>query len=424
MIKFLLKGILRDRQRSLLPVIVVSLGVFLTVVLNCWFTGILGDMIDMNAKFTTGHVKIMTKAYAENEQQIPNDLALLDVESLIDELQNNYPEMEWVKRIQFGGLIDVADENGETRVQGTASGLGIDLLSSGSKEVERLNIQKSIVRGRIPEKSGEVLISDDFAKKLEIGPGDEITLFGSTMYGSMCFHNFIVSGTVRFGISAMDKGSIIVDIADIQKALDMDDASGVILGYSSDNIYHDEATTLLKEEFNAKYKDDADPFAPVMLRLKDQNQLESMLEYMGNFTGILIFIFVFALSIVLWNTGLLGGLRRYNEFGVRLALGERKKHIYRTLILESILIGIIGSVIGTIIGLLASSYLQNQGLDVSQFTKNTSMMIPSTYRALITPNAYYIGFIPGLFAMVLGTALSGLGIYKRNTAMLFKELEV
>ena len=424
MIKFLLKGILRDRQRSLLPVIIVSMGVFLTVVLNCWITGILGDMIDMNAKFTTGHVKIMTNSYAQNEQQVPNDLALLDVESLIDNLEKDFPEMEWVKRIQFGGLIDVADNNGETRIQGTASGLGIDMLSSNSKEVDRLNIQKSIVRGNIPNKSGDILISEDFAQKLEIGPGDEITLFGSTMYGSMTFHNFLISGTVNFGISVMDKGSIIVDISDVQQALDMEDAAGAILGYSRDNIYDDESTTLLKDKFNAKYGNEDDPFAPMMLRLKDQNQLESMLEYMGSMTGILIFIFVFALSIVLWNTGLLGGLRRYSEFGVRLALGERKKHIFNTLILESILIGIIGSVLGTALGLFVSYYLQNTGLDVSQFTKNSSMMIANTYRAMVTPSAFYIGFIPGLFAMVLGNALSGIGIYKRSTAKLFKELEV
>ena len=39
-------------------------------------------------------------------------------------------------------------------------------------------------------------------------------------------------------------------------------------------------------------------------------------------------------------------------------------------------------------------------------------------------SGFYIGFIPGLFAMVIGNMLSGIGIYKRETATLFKELEV
>ena len=45
--------------------------------------GVFNDITDLNAKFTTGHVKILTRAYAENEDQVPNDLALLDVKKLI-----------------------------------------------------------------------------------------------------------------------------------------------------------------------------------------------------------------------------------------------------------------------------------------------------------------------------------------------------
>ena len=52
MIRFLLKGILRDKQRSLLPVVVVTIGVMLTVVLYCWLTGILNDSIELNARFS------------------------------------------------------------------------------------------------------------------------------------------------------------------------------------------------------------------------------------------------------------------------------------------------------------------------------------------------------------------------------------
>ena len=56
--------------------------------------------------------------------------------------------------------------------------------------------------------------------------------------------------------------------------------------------------------------------------------------------------------------------------------------------------------------------------------KDIDMMLPPVYRAVVSPDLYYIGFIPGLVAMTLGNALAGYAIYKRKTATLFKELEV
>ncbi len=148
------------------------------------------------------------------------------------------------------------------------------------------------------------------------------------------------------------------------------------------------------------------------------------LDYVDVFSVLFVGIFVFAMSIVLWNTGLLGGLRRYQEFGIRLALGESKGHIYRSLFYEAVLIGIIGSVIGSAIGVGATYYLQVVGIDIGEYLSNSTMMMPSVIRAKVTPSLFFIGFIPGLFAMVLGTLLSGIGIYQRETATLFKEMEV
>ena len=330
--------------------------------------------------------------------------------------------MEWIQRIRFGGLIDAPDAQGETRSQGPAIGWGIDLLSPDSKESDRMNIAKSIIKGSIPEHAGEVLISNMFADKLKVVPGDQITLLGSTMNGSMTVYNFKVAGTVKFGSNVLDRGAIIADIRDVQLALDMSGSASEILGYFKTNYYDKDQAAANVARFT-KSSDPADPFSPVMVSLRDQNGLASMVDYMDVVSVIIISIFVMAMSLVLWNAGLLGGLRRYGEVGVRLAVGESKGHVYRSMVSESILVGIIGSVIGSTIGLSISFMVQKHGLDVSGYMKNASMMMPSVFRTEISFTSFYIGFIPGLFATVIGTALAGIGIYKRNTAQLFKELE-
>jgi putative ABC transport system permease protein len=423
MIRFLIKGLMRDRNRSLFPILTVTIGVSLTVLINCWVKGIFSDMIDVNARFSTGHVKIMTQAYLENIDQSPNDLALMQVKEVIRKAEEKFPDMNFTPRIRFGGLLDAPDENGETRSQGTVMGWGIDLLSPGSRELERMNINSALVNGRIPDQPGEILISRELAEKLEVGLGDVVTLISSTMYGSMTMQNFTIAGMVEFGMSAMDRGAIIVDLADVQNVLDMEDASSEIVGYFNNGIYEDETAKMVAMTFNSNYLDVTDEFSPIMQSLRQQNQLDDILDYSEAMIGLIVFIFVLAMSIVLWNAGLLGGIRRYGEYGLRLAIGENKGHVFKSMLSESIVIGIAGSFIGSIIGLGFAFYLQVHGFDVSQFTQKATMMMPNIYRAHITPEAYYIGFVPGLFSTVLGTALSGIGIYKRKTAQLFKELE-
>lgn len=424
MIKFLFKGILRDRSRSLLPVLVVTLGVFLTVFMSGFMKGVYGDIIDLNAKFNTGHVKILTRAYAEIADQIPNDLALTGVKKLMTKLQSDYPEMEWVQRIHTGGLLDVPDSKGETRGQGQVVGTAIDFLTPGTLEVQRMNITKSLVKGSIPSKQGEALISDDFATRFGISMGDKLTFFGSTMNGSMTFKTFVVSGTLKFGNSVLDRGSIFMDITDAQLMLDMDDAVSEVLGYFRDGFYDDIKAQQVESSFNSNFSKKDDEFSPVMLRLVEQQGLGDYLKLADSTNAIMSFIFIVAMSIVLWNTGLLGGLRRYSEFGIRLALGEEKKHIYLTTIYEAVLIGLIGSVVGTALGLGLSYYMQSHGLDMSKISGDVGMMVPLVYRAEVTPGLFYIGFFPGLIATVLGNGFAGFAIYKRRTSQLFHELEV
>jgi len=165
-------------------------------------------------------------------------------------------------------------------------------------------------------------------------------------------------------------------------------------------------------------------FTPIARRLGEQGILELMLSVTNTIMSIIAGIFVFAMSIVLWNSGLMNGIRRYGEIGIRLAMGEPKGEIYRAMILESICIGIAGSIIGTAAGLGVSYWMQNVGLDFGSMMQKYTIVMSTVFRAKVTETSYFIGFIPGIFASVIGTMFAGVGIYRRQTSQLFKELEV
>jgi len=426
MIRFLIKGLLRDRSRSLFPVLVITLTVTLVIFAIGFMKGTLNSLLLDTAVILTGHEKIVTRAYSEESQLMPNDLALLDVDRMIDDLNQDYQDFFWSPRITFAGLLDVPDENRETRAQGPVIAFGIDLLSDGSRQAEIWELKRFLVSGSLPKDSSDVLISSKLANQLNITIGEVVTFIGSTMNNAFTTHNFNVSGTFNLKKGQTDKQMMLVDLSGARLALDMDNAASAIFGFTHSLYYDDEAAVALRTHYNNTNSDSLDIFSPFMLALRDGNQMGTMVDISGAMLAIMGGVFMVVVMIVLWNMGLMNGLRRYGEVGLRLAMGESKGQVYRSMISEAVIIGLTGTVIGTGIGMALTYYVQENGIDYTkgiEAISSSSIVMPNIFYAQVTPDLFYVGFIPGVLSTVLGTMLAGLAIYNREMAQLFKELE-
>ena len=126
-----------------------------------------------------------------------------------------------------------------------------------------------------------------------------------------------------------------------------------------------------------------------MLALRDSSeQMGTMVDMVDIFLLIIGGVFLTIVTIVLWNMGLMNGLRRHGEFGLRLAIGESKGDVYRSMILESLIIGFTGTILGTGIGLMITYYVQEYGIDYSEVVSSmstSSMVMPNIFYAQITP---------------------------------------
>ena len=427
MMYFLTKGLLRDRSRSLFPVIIITITVTIVIFAIGFMKGSMNSVFQSTAVIISGHEKVVTRAYKEESQMLPNDLALLNVDQIISNLDKEYPDHFWSPRITFGGLLDMPDKNGETKDQGPVYAIGIDLLNTGSRIIEIWELDKNLVNGRLPKTFNEALIGQKLADKLNITVGDTATYIGTTMHNAFTTYNFTIVGTFDLQKGQADSQMMLVDISGARKALDMENAASEILGFTHSLFYDDDKAVNLRSNYNENYSDSSDIFSPVMMALRDSSQqMGDMVEFVDAFLMIIGTIFLIIVMVVLWNMGLMNGLRRYGEIGLRLAMGESKGVVYRSMIVEAVIIGLTGTMIGTGLGLSIVYYVQENGIDYSEVVATmptASMVMPNVFYAKITPDLYYIGFIPGLIATVLGTMLAGIAIYKREMAQLFKELE-
>ena len=105
MIEFLAKGLIRDRSRSLFPLLTIIITVTLVIFGIGFMEGAMNNFIQSTAVISSGHVKVVTKAYKKESSQLPNDLALFETNKIIQNLSVLYPNYFWTPRITFGGLL-------------------------------------------------------------------------------------------------------------------------------------------------------------------------------------------------------------------------------------------------------------------------------------------------------------------------------
>ena len=427
MIHFLFKGLIRDRSRSFFPIIIITAIVCIIIFFAGFLNGIYNSLFFNTSLINSGHVKVVSHAYNEECQLLPNDLALLEVDDLMAELESFNSQYLWTPRITFAGLLDIPNQVGETLSQGPVMAFGIDFLSDDSKQLEIWDLEDKIVKGRIFNQKDEVLISEELSQRLNILPGNTVTFIGSTMHGGFTTYNYFVSGIFNLNMGPIDKDMMLVDLEGARLALDMNNAASEILGYERGLFFNNQETVSIRNEYNMIHSDTSDIYRPFMLALRDSNQMGTLVDFSDVIMMIILVVILIVVTLVLWNMGIMSGLRRYGEIGMRLAIGETKGHVFKSMVIESFIIGFIGSLFGTIIGITITAYFEKEGLDYSKAMDalhSSNFAMPNILYPQVTPELFYIGFIPGILATVFGTMLAGRAIYKREMAQLFKELEI
>ncbi len=431
MIRWLIKGIARDKTRSLFPFLVVTAGVSLMIFFIGFMDGIFADMIDMTANLDTGHLRFVNRPFYEEEFLSPMDRALpakTETGRWLEE--NSDPRVRWSPRIRWAAIMDVPDDQGETKHQTPVLGMAMDLLSKDTPELARLKLADSIVAGRLPNAPRELIAGHQLAETLQLELGRPVTLIGQSFDGGLATDNYTVVGFVRFGVAAMDKKMALIDIKDAEETFYMQDMVTDWLGFLPAEVGYREyagfkhalqerMTGLLARPPAAWAADDE----PIVLSILEQRNLQSLVRTFEMVKNVVVIIFVVLMTLVLWNAGLLNGIHRYGEMGLRLAMGETHRALVASLGMEALLIGVIGSATGCLIGGAIVYYLQEVGVNMGDAFAKTGMMLSDVARGRLSVSGFVLGIVPGMTASVLGSLIASMAVFKRSEANLFRELE-
>jgi ABC-type lipoprotein release transport system permease subunit len=381
------RNLWRNRRRTLLTLsaMVVSLAL-LTLSLGV-FSGMLVDILASTTEQYHGHLVITEDGYLDDRDMYKN---FSTDEQLLRKLETDEVVIGFSQRLRGFGLAS-HDE----------SSYPVELLGiHPEKEKSVTNLHQQLAEGAyLAGNNGNgAVIGSSLAKKLKVSPGDELVFVTQAADGSIGNDLLIVSGIFRTGHTGHDNSLVLVPQQWLQQVMALD---GKI---------HEIAIAIDDPLRAADYKPALATLLPQGLSITDWGELlPEMREAIASFdVSRLIFVIIlyFATGLGILNTIFMSVMERTREFGILMALGLRPGQIKRLVLLESFLLGLIGTLLGLVCGLILSYYMARFGIDLSTW------ITPITYAGgTMQPRLKaifeYRNFIEPAYLLVVVSVLAG-----------------
>ncbi len=256
--------------------------------------------------------------------------------------------------------LDVAAA--DPRVAGAAPFIETQALLSGPRK------QPAMVRGIVPaledqvsvlsekmkrgsatslaDGSYNILLGQELALWLGVDVGDQVTVMlpefqGSPMGAMPRYKRFTVSGVFEAGYNDIDRGLAVVHMADLQRVLRMDGASGVRLMLHDMNQAYEVARDLALK-------------LPGYYRVSDWTRenanLYQSLKMEKTVMGILLSLIILMGAFTLVNSQVMLVTDKQADIAILRTLGLTPGGVMQVFMVQGTLIGIIGTVLGFIGG--------------------------------------------------------------------------
>ena len=336
MIGVALKGLLGRKLRATLTAFAIVLGVamisgafILTDTLSKSFDGIYSDSYEATDAVISSKVAVKT-ADGDSEAPAFSNSVLTKVESL--------PGVHLAQ-----GVIE--DESRLVTKQGKAigkagEGVAIGIDPSADQSLNPLQL----VKGQWPSGDGQIAIDKATAEKQHFAVGQTVGAFGD---GPLT--NYKVSGIVRFG-TGDSLGGNTISVYDLSTAQKLFDKAGKfdLIRIGAENGVTDaelirQINPLLSETTQVKTAADQ-----ASADSKESQEGLSFIKYfLLGFGGIALFVG----SFVIANTLAITVAQRMRELATLRTLGASRRQVLGSVVLESVVIGLVGSIIGLFLGL-------------------------------------------------------------------------
>ena len=364
-----------------MTLLAIMAGVASLILAGGWVNDVFVALSEALIHSQSGHLQVYRKGFFAEGTRAPEKYLIANPNAIKQRIAVQAGIENVMARLNFSGLLS----NGRS---------DLPIIGEGVEPAQeaKLGSSVSIIAGRQLEDKDTfgVLLGQGVAQGLKLKPGDNVTLLANTLEGALNSIDLEVIGVFQSFSNDYDARAIKIPLAAAQELLGTQDVNAlVIMLKRTDDT--EPIATLLKAQLGASG-----------LEIKTWDELNDFYEktvelYKGQF-GVLQLVILVMVLLSVANSVNMSIFERMGEFGTMMALGNRSRDVFRVIMIENTLLGILGSTLGLAVGVVLALIISAIGISMPP-PPNANMGY--TAHIQVIPSTLLISFSIGILATVL-----------------------
>ncbi|RKZ87810.1 MAG: ABC transporter permease [Candidatus Parabeggiatoa sp. nov. 1] len=333
---FAFRNMWRNKRRSVLSTATVAFGTLAVLVAAGFMEYSFYGLQETTIRTDLGHIQIENPAPAQlkgGEHPLVHGL------ENVTALKKHVNEMASVRysmaRLELQGIIS----NGEQSEIFVGRGIEANKEEAFASSFAPLVAGRGLSIATIEEpQESHIVLGEGLAAKLNVKPGDWVTILTTTVYGGLNGMDFKVAGLIRHFIPEYNERFVMLALPVAQELLQTDKVSRLIV-VLRDTLKTDTTLAQIRAQFPKL------TVIPWYEKATFYNSVVSLYWTIFGFLGSIIFIVVILTS---FNTLMMTVMERIPEVGTLMAVGIPRVKVMWAFLLEGGLIGFFGALIGMI----------------------------------------------------------------------------
>lgn len=385
LLKLSIRNVFRQKVRTAMTLAAIMFGVSGLILAGGFVHDIFIQLGEAIIHSQTGHVQVFRKDYLERGTRQP-DRFLIDAPDALARQIAALPEVADVAaRLNFAGLLN----NGRRDLAIIGEGIEPD------KEA-RLGTYLQVTAGRHLADADRfgMVVGQGVAHSLNLSPGDPVTLVMNTSDGALNTLDFEVVGVFQSFSKDFDARAVRIPLPAAQELMATSGSNVLVV-----TLHRTEDTDTALAAINALL-DPTQTEARSWRKLSDF--YDKTLQLYDSQFGVLQLIILGMVLLSVANSVNMSTFERMGEFGTLQALGNRKSYIFKLIIVENMLLGLMGAALGVVVGVLLALGISAIGIPMPP-PPNANIGYTAFIR--IVPLTVASAFVIGFFATALAAVI-------------------